>query len=203
MAFIKYLFTKDFLKQVLYAIITLVVLIFILMWWLKITTHHDQKIEVPNLAKLSISEVEKKLDEMDLRFAIIDSANYNPDYPRYSVIEQLPKAGKYVKENRKIYLTLNPSGYRKIKVPNVVGKTRRQAEPTLRAMGFKIGKITYRPYIARDEVLQLRYKGRKLQKGETLQKTSVIDLVLGDGSGSLNPSEENKEETQNKNVANE
>ncbi len=203
MAFIKYLFTKDFLKQLVYATLVVLFLTFLLMWWLKITTHHNQKIEVPNLAKLSISEVKEKLNEMNLRFEIIDSANYNPDYPRYSVIEQLPKAGKYVKENRKIYLTLNPSGYRKIKVPNVVGKTRRQAEPTLRAMGFKIGKITYRPYIARDEVLQLRYKGRKLQKGETLQKTSVIDLVLGDGSGSLNPSEENKEETQNKNVANE
>ncbi len=203
MTFIKYLFTKDFLKQLLYAGIILVVLTFVLLWWLKITTNHDQQIEVPNLAKLSIQEVQDTLDEMDLRFEIIDSANYNPDYPRYSVIEQIPKAGKYVKENRKIYLTLNPSGYRKIKIPNVVGKTRRQAEPTLRAMGFKIGKVTYIPYIAKDEVLGLRYKGKKIKPGETLQKTAVIDLVLGDGSGSLNTSEDNKQSGTTENTPNE
>ena len=45
---------------------------------------------------------------------IQDSANYNPDYPKFSVIEQDPLAGNQVKENRKIYLTLNPSGYRKV-----------------------------------------------------------------------------------------
>ncbi len=203
MTFIKYLFTKDFLKQLIYAVVILIILIFLLLWWLKITTHHDQKIKVPNLAKLSISEVEKKLDEVDLRFEILDSANYNPEFPKYSVIEQIPAPGKHVKENRKIYLTLNPSGYQKIKIPNVVGKTRRQAEPTLRAMGFKIGKVTYRPYIARDEVLQLNYKGKKIKKGESLQKTSVIDLVLGDGSGSLNPSEDNNQSGLNKNTPDE
>ena len=39
---------------------------------------------------------------------IQDSANFNPKYPKYSVIEQDPPAGENVKENRKIYLTLKP-----------------------------------------------------------------------------------------------
>jgi len=203
MTFIKYIFTKDFLKQLVYAIIILVILSFILLKWLKITTNHNQKIEVPNLAKLSIHEVEQELDKLQLRFEIIDSANYNPDFPKYSVLEQIPQAGKYVKENRKIYLTLNPSGYQKIKIPNVIGKTRRQAEPTLRAMGFRIGKTTYIPYIAKDEVLGLRYKGKKIKPGEALQKTAVLDLVLGDGSGSLNPSEENTQKEDNQNTPDE
>ena len=38
----------------------------------------------------------------------------------------------------------------------------------------------------RDEVLELRYQGSKLEPGTELQKTAVIDLILGDGSGSLN-----------------
>jgi beta-lactam-binding protein with PASTA domain len=203
MTFIKYLFSKDFLKQLLFAGILIVVLTFILMWWLKLSTHHDQKITVPDLSKLSITEVQDKLDAMDLRYEILDSANYNPDYPRYSVIEQIPKAGKFVKENRKIYLTLNPSGYQKIKIPNVVGKTRRQAEPTLRAMGFKIGKISYLPYIARDEVLELRHQGKKISPGETLPKTAVIDLILGDGTGSINPNEEKDEANTIENASDE
>ncbi len=174
MTFFQFIFTKAFLKQ-------LFVLGFLILWWLRITTNHNEKIEVPNLAKMSLDKVEDKLDEMDLRYEILDSANYNPDFPKYSVIEQIPKPGKFVKENRKLYLTLNPSGYRKIEVPDVLGRTRRQAEPTLLAMGFQIGKISYRPHIS-DNVLEMRNKGEKLNPGTPLQKTSVIDLIVGDQS---------------------
>ncbi|MBT3872492.1 MAG: PASTA domain-containing protein [Flavobacteriaceae bacterium] len=193
MTFIKFLFTKVFLKQLSIAIIALLGLAFVILFWLKFTTNHDQKIEVPSLAKMSLDTAENKLNEIDLRFEVIDSSNYNPNFPKYSVIEQIPKAGEFVKENRKIYLTLNRSGYVYLKIPEVVGKTRRQAEPTLISMGFEIGRITYKSYIALDEVLELSYKGKKLKSGEKIQKTSVIDLVLGDGEGGLKTQLENSE----------
>ncbi|MCH9659998.1 MAG: PASTA domain-containing protein [Bacteroidetes bacterium] len=194
MTFIKFLFTKAFLKQLGFAILALIVLAFIVLWWLKFTTNHGQQIEVPDLAKMTIAEAEVALEEVDLVYVVMDSTNYNPNYPYKTVIEQLPAAGKFVKENRKIYLSLNRSGYPMIAIPPVVGKTRRQAEPTLAAIGFKIGNIDYRRYIAKDEVLEIRHKGAKLQPGDKLQKTSVIDLVLGDGKGGLNR-EVKKEET--------
>ena len=181
MTFFQFVFSKVFLKQLLLAFLTILILGFLILWWLRFSTNHNEKIEVPNLAKMSLDKVEDKLDEMDLRYEILDSANYNPDYPKYSVIEQIPKPGKFVKENRKLYLTLNPSGYRKIEVPDILGRTRRQAEPTLLAMGFEIGKISYRPHIS-DNVLEMRYKGEKLDPGTPLQKTSVIDLIVGDES---------------------
>ncbi len=181
MTFFQFVFSKAFLKQLLLAIVALLILAFLILWWLRFSTNHNEKIEVPNLSKMSLDKVEEKLDEMDLRYEILDSANYNPDFPKYSVIEQIPKPGKFVKEDRKLYLTLNPSGYRKIEVPDVLGRTRRQAEPTLLAMGFKIGKISYRPHIS-DNVLEMRHKGEKLDPGTPLQKTSIIDLIVGDES---------------------
>ncbi|MAN59720.1 MAG: serine/threonine protein kinase [Flavobacteriaceae bacterium] len=181
MTFFQFIFTRTFLKQLLLAVLALVVLSFLIMWWLRGTTNHGQKIEVPNLAKMSLDDVEETLGELELNYEILDSANYNPEYPRFSVIEQIPKAGKNVKEDRKIYLYLNPSGYRKIEIPNVLGRTRRQAEPTLLAMGFQIGKVSYRPHIS-DQVLELRHQGKKLEPGDELQKTSVIDLIVGDES---------------------
>ncbi|GAA4277668.1 PASTA domain-containing protein [Aquimarina mytili] len=161
----------------------LVILSYVALQWLESTTNHHQRIVVPSLSKKTLDEVQKILEEKDLRFEVQDSANFNPDYPRYSVIEQNPVSGSEVKENRKIYVTLNPSGYRKIEVPNVVQNTRRQAEPKLKALGFKIGSVTYQPNIARDMVLELRHKGKKLAPGTKLMKTSTIDLVLGDGKG--------------------
>ena len=181
MTFFQFVFSRAFIKQLLLAIVALVVLAFLVMWWLRFTTNHNERIAVPDLGKMSLDKVEEKLEEMDLRYEILDSANYNPDFPRFSVIEQIPKPGKFVKQDRKLYLTLNPSGYRKIEVPNVLGRTRRQAGPTLLAMGFEIGKISYRPHIS-DNVLELRYKGEKLEPGTPLQKTSVIDLIVGDES---------------------
>lgn len=196
MTFFQFLFTKAFVKQLLLAVVVLIALIFLTLWWLKFTTNHNETTEVPNLAKMSLDKVEEKLDEMSLRYEILDSANYNPDFPRYSVIEQIPKPGKFVKENRKLYLTLNPSGYRKIEVPNILGRTRRQAEPTLLAMGFEIGKISYRPHIS-DNVLEMRFNGEKLEPGTKIQKTSVIDLIVGDQS--LNKIQTEGEESSEEN----
>lgn len=181
MTFFRFLFTKTFLKQLLIAGVVLVLLVFLMMWWLRISTNHNEKIEVPDLSELTLDKVETKLNDLKLRYEILDSANYNPEFPRFSVIEQIPEPGKYVKVNRKLYLTLNPSGYRNIEVPDVLGKTRRQAEPTLLAMGFEIGKISYKPHIS-DNVLEMRHNGETLYPGDAIPKTSKIDLIVGDES---------------------
>ena len=184
MGLFRFIFSKTFLIQLVLAGIVLVVLSFLTMQWLDYSTNQDQRIEVPDLAKMNLDNVEDRLDEMDLDFEILDSANFNPDFPRYSVIDQVPAPGKFVKEDRKIYLTLNPSGYRKIEIPdNLIRKTRRQVEPTLRSLGFEIGEISYKPDIAEDAVLELRHKGKLIAPGDEIMKTSVIDMVLGDGSG--------------------
>ncbi|WP_254504154.1 PASTA domain-containing protein [Aquimarina spinulae] len=169
--------------QLVIAVAMLAILSYVALEWLESTTNHHQRIVVPSLSKKTLDEVGKVLEEKELRYEVQDSANFNPDYPRYSVLEQNPVAGSEVKENRKIYVTLNPSGYRKIEVPNVVQRTRRQAEPKLVALGFKIGSVTYQPNIARDMVLELRHNGKRLKPGTKLMKTSVIDLVLGNGEG--------------------
>jgi len=43
------------------------------------------------------------------------------------------------------------------------------------------GEITYKPYLGKDMVLEMRYNGKKLNPGDKIFKSSKIDLVLGDG----------------------
>jgi len=174
-------FTANLVKQLLYAFLVLITLTFLLFWWLKITTNHSQQIAVPDLSKMSVLQVNDTLQQLGLRSEIMDSANYNPQYPTYSVIEQVPRPGHMVKQDRKIYLALNPSGYVKISIPEVIGRTLRQGRPTLLAVGFKIGTVTTKAHIS-DQVQELRHKGIKLATGDKLQKTSLIDIVVGDGS---------------------
>jgi beta-lactam-binding protein with PASTA domain len=182
MSIIKFLSSKTFLKQMALAIVALIVLCFIILKWLKVSTNHGDFETVPNLTGKSISVAQIELEENNLVMQIQDSANFNPKYPKFSVIEQEPLAGSKVKENRKIYLTLNPSGYRKILVPDLKERTFRQAKPTLEALGFRVGKLTYENNIGKDLVLRMLYKGKTIKPGDMLQKTSVIDLVLGNGN---------------------
>ncbi|MFD0989835.1 PASTA domain-containing protein [Mariniflexile jejuense] len=182
MSITKFLTSKVFFKQVLLAIGAVVVISFIILRWLSFTTNHGEFETVPMLKGKSLSVATIELDEHNLVMEIQDSANYNPDYPKFSVIDQDPQAGAKVKEDRKIYITVNPSGYRKITVPDLKERTFRQAKPTLEALGFKVGKISYIDNIAKDLVLKVQYRGVDIKKGEKLPKTTAIDLVLGNGS---------------------
>jgi len=183
MSFFRFIKSKSFFIQAGIALAGILLLIFVLQWWLGFTTNHDQKIQVPDLNRMSLSDAESKLKELNLDFIVIDSASYNPSYPKRSVIEQTPEAGDFVKERRKIYLTLNPSKYRDITIPDLNGRTKRQAMTQLQSIGFKIGEFSYIPDIGKDVVRGLKSKGKKLKPGEKLPKNSVIDLILGDGNG--------------------
>ena len=182
MSFVKFLSSKVFFKQLALAIVAIIVLSFFVLKWLNVTTNHGEFIVVPNLKGKSIETVKIELDDLDLTMKIQDSANFNPNYPKYSVIEQNPLAGAQVKENRKIYLILNPSGYRKVEVPNILKRTFRQAKPQLQALEFKIGDISYIDNIGKDVVLGMKHNGKTLKPGTMLPLTSTIDLVLGNGN---------------------
>ncbi len=183
MSFFRFIKSKSFFIQVAIALVGLLLFVFVLQWWLGFTTNHDQKIQVPDLNRMSLTDVESKLKELNLDFIVIDSASYNPSYPKRSVIEQSPEAGDFVKERRKIYLTLNPSKYRDITIPDLNGRSKRQAVTQLQSIGFEIGEFSYIKDIGKDVVRGLKYKGRTLKPGEKLPKNSVIDMVLGDGKG--------------------
>lgn len=186
MSLLKFLKSKVFFKQIALAVVAIIVLSFLLLQWLKFDTNHGEFIQVPDLKGKTLDVVEIELKDNSLRLEIQDSANYNPNYPKYSVIEQYPMEGSQVKENRKIYVTLNPSGYRKVALPNIVRRTFRQAKPTLEALGFEVGNISYKDDIGKDEVLEMLHEGKVLKIGDTLPMTSKIDLVLGNGNRAFN-----------------
>lgn len=184
MGLLQYIKSKEFLRTIITIIVIILILIFGLMKWLNYHTKHDEKIEVPNLDKLTLDETKRVLQKINLNFKVIDSASFNPKYPPKSVIEQNPIAGDFVKENRKIYLTLNPSGYRKITMPNVLDQTKRQVVIQLKSIGFRIGKERFIPDLGKDVVRSLEVNKKEISPGDKLPKNTIIDLVLGDGLGS-------------------
>ncbi len=181
MNFFQYIKSKEFLSNLLAVFALSLLFLFVLGRGLKAYTNHNERIAVPNLEKLSVEEAEKVLAEQELTYVVIDSSNFNPDYPPKSIIEQDPEAGSYVKHKRKIYLTLNPSDYMKVQIPNVIDETKRQVVTRLRSSGFMIGKERFIPDLGKNVVRMLEYQGREIKPGEYLPKNSILDLVLGDG----------------------
>lgn len=176
-----YLTSKSFFKQLLLALGIVVVLVFIILQWLSYATDHGNEITVPDLRKLTEEQVEEKLDDLNLEYVLLDTVDFNKDFPKYTVVQQDPLPGAKVKDGRKIYIKVNSAGFGLVTVPDLIEKTLRQAEPSLKALGFEIGKKTYKPYLGKDMVLEMSSNGKKIEAGDKLKKSSVIDLVLGDG----------------------
>ncbi|TDD95236.1 PASTA domain-containing protein [Flavobacterium cellulosilyticum] len=179
-----YLKSRVFFGQALAALVIIAVLAYLFIHWLTFTTDHGHEITVPNLAKLTEEQVEQKLDELDLDYVLLDSVDYNKDFPKYSVVEQDPLPGAKVKVGRKVYIKINASGFSSVKVPDLIQRTYREAVPTLKALGLEEGTITYIPNLGKDMVLEMRFKGRNIKAGDRVLKSSKIDLVLGDGKES-------------------
>lgn len=177
-----YLTSKVFFIQMLIALAIIAILGYLFMHWLTFTTQHGHEITVPDLSKLSEQQVEEKLDELNLDYVLLDSVDYQKEYPKHSVVDQDPKAGEKVKEGRKIYIKINSSGFTTVRIPDLIEKTYRQAVPTLKSLGLEEGTITYKPYLGKDMVLEMHCNGKKLNPGDKVFKSSKIDLVLGDGN---------------------
>lgn len=177
----KYLTSKIFVLQSLGALAVLCVLSYLFMHWLTFTTNHGDEIIVPNLSKLTEEQAEDALDDLDLDYVMLDSVDFNKNFPKYTVVEQDPLPGAKVKKNRKIYFKINSSGFKMVVIPNLIEKTYRQAVPTLKSLGLEEGEIKYVPYLGKDMVLEMFCNGKKLKPGDKVLKSSKISLVLGDG----------------------
>lgn len=180
--FLDFLRSRTFLIQLGLALVVLIVLCFFTLRWLKSSTNHGEFVEVPDFSKMSVMEMRSAAEEVGLRYEVLDSTNYNPDYPRFSILEQNPPAGTKVKDNRKIYFTVNPSGYKKVTVPKIIQVTRRNATSMLRAVGLDVQRTTYIDELGKDMVYYIKFKGKEVNPGDKLPKTSKVELICGNGT---------------------
>lgn len=177
----KFFFSFTFIKQVLIAVLIICVTLFLFMFWISFTTNHGEEIIVPDLSKMTLEQAEDKLDELNLDYELLDTVDYNAAYPKLSVVQQDPDPGAKVKQNRVIYLKINSSTYSKVRIPDLIQKTYRQAVPTLLALGLEVGDTTYIPNLAKDMVLEMKMNGQPIKAGLQVLKMTKISLVLGDG----------------------
>ena len=186
MSLFKFLTSRTFFIQAFLALAIVVGFTFLVIQFLDFRTNHGQEIKVPDLSKMKLEIAEEKLNELDLEVFLLDTVEFNADFPPFTILEQDPKAGSLVKDGRKVYVKLNAGEFTDITIPEFKDKTFRQISSTIKSLTLKEGKITYKPHIAKDVVLQIYQDGRRLRAGDKVKKNSTLDFVLGDGKEVFN-----------------
>ena len=179
--FISYLKTKSFRNNLISAVVTVAILLFVAFYSLRYYTKHGEGLNVPILKGLSFTQAVSKLEEMGLRYEV-DSV-YIMDTPPGTVIDQNPNPNSFVKDNRTIYLTVSMNTAPNVKFPDIEFKPLTQVLATIESFGLKLGDTTYKPDISRNVVLEALFGGQPIKAGYVIPKGSRIDFVLGDGEG--------------------
>jgi beta-lactam-binding protein with PASTA domain len=78
-------------------------------------------------------------------------------------------------------LTINAFNPEMVGVPNLVALPKRQAIAVIQGAGLVMGQLRYIPDQSIDLVIRQLHNGKEVAEGDSLQKGSIIDLVLGKG----------------------
>ena len=175
-----FIFSKVFARNFGLAVAILIGSIMVLLIWLNFYTRHGQARPVPDFYGLTLEETTRLAKKNKVKFQIIDSV-YTNAVPRGCIAEQNPYPGFKVKKWRNVALTINAFHPEMVAMPNLIDLPKRQALLVVEGAGLEMGLLKYKPDLSVDVVIDQQINGKKIVAGDSIQKGSVIDLVLGKG----------------------
>ncbi len=134
----KYL-QRPLVKKILLYLAALFLLIiifdqFIFPWYVS-----SPETKVPKVTGLKLEDAIFLLENADLE-PVVGDTTYDAKYPLGTVVIQKPTAGHLVKEGRRVYVFIS-GGDPVVRVPNLKGRSLRDAKFSLERLGLKIGYI--------------------------------------------------------------
>lgn len=175
-----------FLHLVLATAVLIVLSVLYFYAYLPHITNHGESITVPSVEGLPITKVEDFLADHDLRYEVNDSS-YSAEYPPLTVLKQYPAAGAKVKENRKIFVSVNRKNPPTVKMPDLIDGSLTNAEAVLRGSELKRGKIRLVSGPFLNVVKEMQINGNKVVPGVLVPKGTMVDLVVMDGGSNKLP----------------
>ena len=167
-------------KQIIFAFCAMFLCFFLWLKYIDIYTHHDEYIVLPGFYGVHIQDLDSICQELDLRYIIIDSV-FNKKEEKGIILEQDPRAGTNVKENRRIYFTINALQNKVITFPYITDLSLRQTVRKLESLGLVVGELEYKPDLAKNVVLNQKVNGIQIKEGQELFLGTIVDLVIGSG----------------------
>lgn len=151
---------------------------FVVMPWY---VRHDTLVKVPSVTGLTYEEAIKQLDEAGLE-GLQGDIRYDPSKPIGTVVEQNPLPDQVVKDGRRIYLIIS-GGEQLYDVPNLVGRTLREAKFVLNQRNLEVQEVEYKPsvqYPTGIVLSQIESAGSKVKKGTKIGVIISTGMESGD-----------------------
>lgn len=177
-AFLK---SKLFLKNLVLAVVVIIVFFSGIALFLSKYTRHGEYIVLQNLSQKKLSDVEDLLKSEELNYIIIDSVYVENSVPGL-VVNQNPYPGAHVKRGRNIYLYITSTLPPLVEMPDLVDKSLRQAKNLLDNAGLKMGQVHMVISPLSGFVLSQAYKDKPIQPGTKIPKGSVINLEVANST---------------------
>lgn len=175
----------EFLRKhpVLTSLASLCIVALVVLWivliFLDIWTHHGDDSTVPEIKHMQYEQAKATLAQADLDIEISDSI-YDTSYPAGTIVESWPKAGSQVKRGRKVYVTLTAFTPKHVTISMpITGVSSRQAVSYLNALGISAVRIVNVPSQFPDLVEAARYDGRPIGVGSVIPVDANIVLEVG------------------------
>ena len=186
----RYLRSRYFLLTLLglfgLAIVSFVLLNLGLGWY----TNHGQRLEVANYIDMDIDQATRAIERNDFRVEIIDSVFLIDEEPG-TVLRQDPPAGAFVKEGRRIYLTVTKTIPDKVTLPPLAGTYELDRYLRKLALMDLSGTIKDKEYSSRyqpNTILKVFYEGREvsereLRDGYRVPRGSKLEFIVSTSEG--------------------
>lgn len=139
-------------------------------------------VQIPDLVNKTQDEAEQIVKDLKLKL-VVKSEEYNENVEEGKIISQDPtyQENYTIKEHSEISVVVS-KGTETVEVPDVVGKTREEAEKLLKDAGL-VAEITEE----NDEKVEAGIVlSQDIEDGETVNKGSTVKLVVSKGSGIVN-----------------
>ncbi len=162
-------------------VVTAVVGLVGLYYFLDFYTNHGEAVAVPDVRGQQCDVAIRKLEAAGLRVEVSDTG-YMPTKTGGIILDQHLRPGTLVKANRLVRLTVNASSAKTLALPDLADNcSLREARMRLQALGFRIGapkRITG----DRDWVYGMEVGGKERHAGERVPINLPVILVVGDGA---------------------
>ncbi|MFI5211394.1 MAG: PASTA domain-containing protein [Ignavibacteria bacterium] len=159
-------------------VIAVLLMNFVVMPWY---VRHDTLVKVPSVVGLSFEEAKKKLDDAGLE-GLQGDIRYDPSKPIGTVVDQNPPVDQIVKDGRRIYLIIS-GGEQLYDVPNLVGRTLREAKFVLNQRNLEVQEVEYKQsvqYPTGIVLTQIESPGSKVKKGTKIGVIVSTGMDAGD-----------------------
>lgn len=177
-------FKKFYEKHQVWLNLLLVPIVAMTLFWLTIQfldywTNHGKTTEMPNVVGLDYYKARDILESK--KFEVEVDSIYNTQVKYGQVLDQSPKEKEVVKFGRTVYLKIN-SFYPEMKEirDDLLHISSIQATKILESMGITRIKIKTVVGDNDDEVIDIKYKGRRVTKGTKIPVTGEIELTVTD-----------------------